>query len=87
MSQETFLGYPIVCSAFTTCTDHQVCRMYRHRNYRRASESVPAKNGNRSRAEEQAKRRAASARYRAKRAAQGLDPQPYNAVRYLKKPE
>lgn len=29
MSDETFLGFPVVCNDFDDCRDHQPCRDYR----------------------------------------------------------
>ena len=42
---EMFLGFPLVCNEFTTCTGHQPCRLYRNRNHTHygASEKTDAK--------------------------------------------
>ncbi len=50
----TFLGHPIICNEFTTCTEHQLCRLYRHRNYCQG-ENTPKRNGKQSRAKSSAK--------------------------------
>lgn len=32
MTSETFLGYPIVCNKFMSCTSHSTCHRWRENN-------------------------------------------------------